>query len=157
MGRTAKVQQPDVPREAVKEVTRFAASYRERKLRIEYFPLRRPSFMRRLEVSVEGYAESGLIGYDREHTALLHEDDQAFIHQYEEDMRIVYFLEAGVASLRKGRIRNIGQWLLLEGWKVADISQEVGLCISYTYAECYKAKCFVAEFIDKNRKEYGHE
>lgn len=157
MARGQKKERPDASKSEIKEVMTLASQYPDIKMRTQYFPVRRPSFMRRLRVNTDSWDVSGTIGYDREHCRKLHADDQRFIRQYETDMRHLYFIEMGLASITDKRTREIGTLALLDGMKCQDLSKRFRLCVSSVYWERDNARRIVARFIRENRKEYGHE
>ena len=155
--RKIKVAPEAASKEAIAELMEFANEYSDIKMRTQYYPLRRPSFMKRLHVSLSGWERSGVVKYDREHAGKLHEQDLQFIRQYERDMRILFFLEHGFASIKDDRIREIGFKTLIGHERCKDVSEEYKLCISSVYIARNRAKDYVAKFIEENRKKYGKE
>lgn len=157
MARGQKKERPDASKAEIREVMSLVRQYGNIKMRTQYFPVRRPSFMRRLHVSTDDWEKTGTIYYDREHGRKLHEEDQRFIRQYETDMRHLYFIEKGIESIADERTREIGRMSLMDGAKCQSLSKRFKLCISSVYWERDNARRIVAKFIRENRKEYGHE
>ena len=82
-GRPAK-KRPKVPPEAitaVKIMVKTQHGYEGAKKRSEYYPLKRPSLMRRLKVDTNDYESTGKIEYDRELVKRIHENDQRSLNR----------------------------------------------------------------------------
>ena len=110
-GRPAK-KRPKVPPEAVtavKIMVKTQHGYEGAKKRSEYYPLKRPSLMRRLKVDTNDYESTGKIEYDRELVKRIHENDQRYIRQYERDMELIWIIEHGVSSIPDERTRRIAE------------------------------------------------
>ena len=147
----------DITKQEIRIVMSLVAEYPQIKFRTQYFPLRRPLFMQRLKVDIKDWEKNGMIQYDRTHAALLHEDDQRFIYQYEHDMFNLFLIQHGIASIQNQRTYAIGVKTLLEGIKCKQLTQDFHLCISSIYWERDKARRIIAVFIRKMKGSNNYE
>ena len=146
---------PKASKSEKKEVMRYVTLYQDAKMRTQYFPLRRPSFMKRLKVSTSDWKRTGRIRYDREHMEKLHSDDQDFIKQYEYDMWVVFCVERSIAAIKNKRTREIASRGFKDGVGYKVLAEEFGLCRSSIYWEKDIAKSYMWNFI--KRKMEGEQ
>ena len=157
MARGKRKERPEASKDEIREVMRFHSELNDIRLRTQYFPIRRPSFMRKIKMNVSSWEKNGTISYDRKHAARIHPEDQQFLAQYARDMRVLFYFEKGINGISDNRTRLIGQRYFLEGKSIREICEECQLCSSTVYLERDNARRIVAKFIRKQRKEYGHE
>ena len=145
-GRPAK-KRPKVPPEAVtavKIMVKTQHGYEGAKKRSEYYPLKRPSLMRRLKVDTNDYESTGKIEYDRELVKRIHENDQRYIRQYERDMELIWIIEHGVSSIPDERTRRIAEDTILKNKPVMQLLKKYSLSRSQMFWEKQNAIRYIA-------------
>ena len=145
-GRPAK-ERPEVLLEAVREVRSLIKTqngYEGAKKRSEYYPLKRPSLMRRLKVDTNDYESTGKIEYDRELVKRIHENDQRYIRQYERDMELIWIIEHGVSSIPDERTRRIAEDTILKNKPVMQLLKKYSLSRSQMFWEKQNAIRYIA-------------
>ena len=132
-GRPAK-KRPKVPPEAitaVKIMVKTQHGYEGAKKRSEYYPLKRPSLMRRLKVDTNDYESTGKIEYDRELVK-------------ERDMELIWIIEHGVSSIPDERTRRIAEDTILKNKPVMQLLKKYSLSRSQMFWEKQNAIRYIA-------------
>ena len=145
-GRPAK-ERPKVPPEVVREVKTMIKAqhgYEGAKTRSKYYPIKRPSLMRKLKVDTKDYESTGRVKYDRELVTRIHENDQRYIHQYERDMELVWIIEHGVSSIPDVRTRRIAEDTILKNKPVMQLLKKYSLSRSQMFWEKQNAIRYIA-------------
>ena len=145
-GRPQK-ERPKVPPEVVREVKTMIKAqhgYEGAKTRSKYYPIKRPSLMRKLKVDISGYESTGRIEYDRELVTSIHENDRRYIRQYERDMELVWIMEHGVSSIPDERTRRIAEDTVLKNKSVMALLEKYSLGRSQMFLEKQNAIRYIA-------------
>lgn len=145
-GRPAKLR-PDVSREAIRTVREIAKEYKRLKLVCDVIPRKRASLFAVMNVSTEHYEATGRIDYNREVIDRIPATDKAVITGYELNMRNIWILEHGVASITDERTRSIAEDTLLKGIPVMQLLNKYGIGRRQLFWEKKNAVKAVAVFI----------
>ena len=118
------------------------------KLRSARSPKRRPTFMKQMGVTLDGYDETGEVGYRKELESSLSLQDAMFLCQYLIDMRTVWLVEHAIASLSDEKTRGIAEDTILHQVKCKYLQEKYGLKVRAIQARKAAAVCHLADLLD---------
>jgi len=137
---------PEASADAIRAVKEIVKQYQKLKQLCVYVPKKRRGMFRSLEVSTAEYSSTGGIEYNREISARIPEEDRRVMERYEENMKKVWLLEHGVASITNERTRAIAKDTLLRGIPVERLMKKYELSRRHLFREKKNAVSFVAAF-----------